>query len=255
MTADDDRSAENHRGTRDRPARTARRRRIVSGVAGLAAALGSGAYLVTDTFVDDDRAAPRTEVRQAQPLTAGSDGDATSTVTDRLTSADPPGNAPGSAAGRTQDPPNDTGDDQVKTPEERVKAARKAAAENGVKLMHPVEPEKKVPAADVESTVKVRNTGSLREGGTLRVITAHGDLTGQRELAWVAGRVTEHGAVKCTQTIKLANEAKPQKRDTLLLCWRTSPRRSVVTVAVDMDGTPSKAESAAVIAREWRKLS
>ncbi len=104
-------------------------------------------------------------------------------------------------------------------------------------------------------SAKVTNIGSLqKDGGTMRVITAPGDLTGQRELAWVAGGISEHGTVKCSQTFKLANESKAEMRRNLLVCWRTSARKSVITAAVDLEGDPSTSESAAVIEREWAKL-
>jgi hypothetical protein len=41
----------------------------------------------------------------------------------------------------------------------------------------------------------------------------------------------------------------------MLVCWRTSARRSVVTVAVAEQGRPSSGDSVAVIQREWARLN
>lgn len=225
------------------------RRRAVVGTAGLTAVLGSGAYLTTTWIVNDDSRPVATteavgtatpESTAARPASAG--------VTTTPSRAVPSSAAPETGTtGRAAPEPS-----RYAPPEQRVDAARKAAAENGVDLMHPVVPGGAAsgPAVDTQ----VRTTGSVKEGGTMRVITAHGDLTGTRELSWVAGGVTEHGGVRCSQTIKLANEATPERRRNLLICWRTSAKRSVVTVTVDLGGKPSKARSVEVIEREWAGL-
>ncbi|WP_250033361.1 hypothetical protein [Paractinoplanes maris] len=90
---------------------------------------------------------------------------------------------------------------------------------------------------------------------TLRVVSGHGDLTGYRELAWVAdrGRQEAHG-VRCSQTIRLSLDEKPARHPTLLVCWRTSAQRSAYTVMVDQDGRPSAKVSVAALDAAWRRL-
>ncbi|MFI1994351.1 hypothetical protein [Actinoplanes sp. NPDC020271] len=155
------------------------------------------------------------------------------------------------------------GDDEAKgrpepslpqSAKERVDAARKAAAKDGVKITHPL-PEQNDPARlSAVAGAKEVTVGSAKKGQTMRIITAHGDLTGQRELAWVAGGITKHGDTECTQKFKFYNEATPKTRDNLLVCWRTSTKRSVITVVAKIDGHPPVAKSLEVIEREWRKL-
>ncbi|AEV87589.1 hypothetical protein ACWT_6577 [Actinoplanes sp. SE50] len=133
---------------------------------------------------------------------------------------------------------------------DRVDAARRAAAKDGVKITHPL-PAKPDPEADGAKEVTV---GSAKKGQTMRIITAHGDLTGTHELAWVAGGITRHGDIQCSQQFKFYNEAAPKTRDNLLVCWRTSAHRSVITVDAKIGGHPPVAQSLAVINREWHKL-
>ena len=50
------------------------------------------------------------------------------------------------------------------------------------------------------------------------------------------------------------NQQKAQKKDNLLLCWRTSLAKSVITVAVSLKGHPKAADSVAKIDEQWGKL-
>ena len=102
--------------------------------------------------------------------------------------------------------------------------------------------------------MEVTNEGSLKEGGTLRVITAQHDLTGQRELLWAADDGKPVGSAHCTQNFHFSNDGKAKVRPTMLLCWRTSAGKSVVTVAVVRTGRPSTAASVGVIDRRWAEM-
>jgi hypothetical protein len=86
------------------------------------------------------------------------------------------------------------------------------------------------------------------------VVSALGDLSGHRELAWVADGGTPVGKARCSNTIQLSGDAEAAKKPNLLVCWRTSEKKSVYTVAVDLDGDPSERKSVAAINREWRSL-
>jgi len=193
-----------------------RRARVGLGLAALAA-VGVGSYVVTD-----HRAAPEagSSLRAATASPAAPAG---------------PGPAPRSDA-------------------ERVAAAKSFAAAHGVKNFHPVLPKDVPELSAAAAAAKVTTTGSVKQGATMRIITAKGDLTGQRELGWVAGGVMKVGRVSCSQTFQLANEEKPTRKPSLLICWRTSAAKSVATVAVNLRGRPSLKQSAEVIGREWGRL-
>jgi hypothetical protein len=86
---------------------------------------------------------------------------------------------------------------------------------------------------------------------TLRVISAPGDLTGKLELAWVTDGGTAVGDAHCTQTFRFNPKLPVGTRPTLMLCWRTSPERSVYTLLVDEAQPPSAQASLAVLDRVW----
>jgi hypothetical protein len=86
---------------------------------------------------------------------------------------------------------------------------------------------------------------------TLRVVSAPGDLTGKLELAWASDGGRAVGDGHCTQTFRFSPSLPVGQRPTMMLCWRTSPRRSVYTLLVDLAQTPSAQASVAVIDRVW----
>lgn len=92
------------------------------------------------------------------------------------------------------------------------------------------------------------------DGQTLRIVTARGDLTGQRELTWAGDNGHAVGAARCTRTFKLSPDQPASTRETMVLCWRTSARRSVYVIAIDIHGRPSERTTAAIVNREWKKL-
>jgi hypothetical protein len=129
---------------------------------------------------------------------------------------------------------------------QRVAAIRSAAAKKGPGVLRPL------PSASAPG--EVTTTTSEQDGGTLKVVSARGDLTGYRELGWVAEPGSKVGAARCSDTIRLSVDAKPVKHPTLLICWRTSARKSVYTLAVKAKGKPSPKDSAAAIDRQWQRL-
>jgi len=119
----------------------------------------------------------------------------------------------------------------------------------------PVDGPSAPPSAKPSVVPTVTTSGSLkRDRRTMRVITARGDLTGQRELAWAADEGRAVGNARCTQNFRFNPGASVGERPTMLLCWRTSSDRSVYTVAVDLDGRPSTSDSVAAIDKAWSKL-
>ncbi|MBB2942740.1 hypothetical protein FB565_002453 [Actinoplanes lutulentus] len=126
---------------------------------------------------------------------------------------------------------------------------RSEAAKHHVEVKRPRVQQFATPASDLATPVNTRD-----KNGSLRVVTARGDLTGQEELAWIAGGVTAHGNVDCSQTFQFMSNKPAAKRDNMLVCWRTSAERSVVTVMVDMDGNPSLKKSLATVHDHWKKM-
>ncbi|GAA0916867.1 hypothetical protein GCM10009557_89070 [Virgisporangium ochraceum] len=89
----------------------------------------------------------------------------------------------------------------------------------------------------------------------MRVVTARGDLTGQREMAWAADDGHRVGNAWCTQNFQFSPDRPASVRPTMLLCWRISDQRSVYVVTVDPSGKPSENDTVAAIDREWAKLA
>jgi hypothetical protein len=135
-----------------------------------------------------------------------------------------------------------------------VEAARDFAKKHQVTVKKPLS-RPGPPAAPIKD-LKVSEKGDVaKDRKMIRLVSARSDLTGQRELAWVAGEGEKVGKARCTKTIKLSNNAKARERDNLLLCWRTSAEKSVYTVMVDLSGKPSKKESVAAIEKQWSKMT
>jgi hypothetical protein len=109
------------------------------------------------------------------------------------------------------------------------------------------------PNASVVPTVS--ESGSLpKDRRTLRVVSARGDLTGSKELLWVADGGHPVGNARCSQKFRFNAKSAVTEKPTLLICWRTSAIRSVYTVAVNLDGRPSEKASVATIDKVWAEL-
>jgi len=207
-----------------------RRKQVATTAVGLTALVGVGAYVITAQVVGSH------------------------TTTAQETSAQAPAAVPSSAApvgqgkGEANPAPGPT-PSQSMTVDERIKAARSAAAKDGHPVQHAL-----TPAPGVREASDVVERNEKVENGSLRIVTARSDLTGQRELLWAADKGRRVGKVTCTQSFKFANNQTPAIRQNMLLCWRTSAKRSVATVLIDYGGHPSAAKSSAIIDREWAKL-
>jgi hypothetical protein len=210
---------------------TRRRKQAATTAVGLTALLGVGAYLITAQVVGGHRTTTAQETGAQTPLAGPS-------------SAAPVGQGKGEANPEPGPTPS-----QSMTVDERIKAARAAAAKDGHPVQHALSP---APGIRAASDIMERN--EKVEHGSLRIITARSDLSGQRELMWAADNGKRYGHVMCTKNFKFANNQTPAIRANMLLCWRTSAKRSVATVLIDYGGHPSTAKSAAIIDREWAKL-
>lgn len=133
-----------------------------------------------------------------------------------------------------------------------------AAAGAGAVLGHSLRP---APARPEPTTVQhiggvtqVMSGSMATDRHSMRVVAARSNLVGQRELAWVADAGEPVGDARCTQNFKIGPGGKPRVRPTMLICWRTSPQRSVYTVLVDIEHPPSKQASVAALDEAWAKL-
>ncbi len=93
------------------------------------------------------------------------------------------------------------------------------------------------------------------QNGTVRVSSARFDLTGENDLPLAAdGGYAAGNDVRCTTRLRFGAGEPVAARAGLLLCWRVSDRRSVVTIAVAAHGMPDPRDSVDIIAREWAAL-
>ena len=89
---------------------------------------------------------------------------------------------------------------------------------------------------------------------TIRVVSAHYDLTGRSELLAAADQGHVVGGARCTRNLRVGAGAAPEVRPGMLLCWRTAADKSVVTIAIDKLRPPSAAASAVVVDQEWTAM-
>ena len=210
-----------------------RRAKVVVGVVGLAAVLGGGAYAITDKLTDHRAAPAEVGTLSAQQGQAGNPN--------ALAPSGSPG-TPSPAASASADSPEVVAS---------INAARDDAAKDGVKLTRPPPMRATAPVVGIARTT----SGSLKAGGVVRLVSARSDLTGQQELAWVAGSgITTYGADHCTQTFRFTADPTTVTRPNMLLCWRTNPNKSVVAIIVDPKGHPSRSAALKKLDAKWRSM-
>jgi hypothetical protein len=109
--------------------------------------------------------------------------------------------------------------------------------------------------ADPSYSVSVMDLGSMpKDHHTLHVVYARSYLAGQHELKWAADAGHVVGAARCTKNFRIGEYASASVKPTMLLCWRLSPTRSVLTVAVDVEHPPSEQASVEKINEVWAQL-
>ncbi|GAA2499961.1 hypothetical protein [Winogradskya humida] len=229
------------------PSRPRRRKQAVAGVAGLAA-LGVGAFLVTSQLTDNDKTEPRDTAALA-PVGPAVTGDIATAEPSASESA-PASVAASESASAAPAAKVTTSPASVK---EQIEAVRKAARQPNNQVRRPLN-QPAVPVKDSE--LKVQATGVLKKDReTLKVVSAKKDLSGQRELSWVADEGEVVGDARCTQKFQFSAGAPVVDKPTLLVCWRTSASKSAYTVAVNLDGKPSTDKSIAALNKEWNAIS
>jgi len=221
-------------------ARLGRHRRAVAGAVGVLAVAGIG---IATSQPDKE---PHIE--------------AASGVTSALASSTAP-SAPASAAASTSgtvEPPATATEAPAKANKLRIKDMKGAVANAYAagELVHPPRRPAYTGPTVPATQITEEKVGDIRKDRSdMRIVSARGNLTGQGALAWVVDDGEKVGHAHCTQKIQLSNNPKPKVRPTLLLCWRTSATRSVYTLAVNLDGPPSKKASIAALEKAWAKLA
>jgi hypothetical protein len=215
------------------------RKQLIAGTAGLAIVFG-GSVALTRHFVTDE-ASKGSQGSQGDPGTAviapgGTPPPATP-------SAGPATAAPRPQAAAAKPSPRPT------SRADRIAAARAAVKKAGPTVHHAV------PQTRTDEPLTVRTYGSQQQGNYLKVVSAHTNLSGQKELAWAADDGHAVGAARCTQKFAFSNQSTPAVKPTLLVCWRTTADRSAYTVAVVRSGRPSEQRSATMLNEAWTKLS
>ena len=220
--------------------------RIVAGSLGLALVLAAGFFLVTDEVTDSDRSpgalaplipavAPGTTTAGTRPVPAIA-----------TTLAPAPGVAP------AESPAADPGRaDAGRADAGRADAARPASARPGGqgRTAGAVEPQPLAAAGGPVDAGAVSSSTLTTAEGSIRVTTAKADLAERSDLLLAA----DGGDGRCTRNLRIGAPDARVVPD-MLLCWRTSATRSVITLATATRGRPSEMASLAVLDREWARL-
>ncbi|WP_430779995.1 hypothetical protein [Actinoplanes sp. G11-F43] len=213
------------------PQRSARRRKqAIVGVAGAAAVLAGAGFLVTQLINDN-------QPRQPEPA-------ALAPMTSPAVTESVPAPAPVEPS-------------ITRTP----KATRHAAPVRISPVPPPPpsfdaipEPAEAAATAAVEGMLgaheEIHERTEALGAGTLRIVSARRDLTGERLtlLSRDQGRAVGQG-VRCTSEMRFGTGLPPAAPG-ILVCWRTSEYRSVITIGPGS----ATAESVAAINREWLSL-
>ena len=240
-------------GTGAAPAK--RRTPVIIGIAGLAAVLGVGGLVLSQRPTERLNSAPA-PLPAGKVLAPGPSAAGESAVPGPAgTGAPGPGAAgPGALFGPVPSAAPLVTSANATALADRLATARSANHRLGTEVRRPVPPKLSAQSIDT-GKLHIVESGSLgKDHKTLRVVSAPLDLTGQRELGWVADAGHRFGDATCTQQIKMSNNAAPSVRPTLLICWRVSATRSAYTVAVDLSKHPSKADSVAALDRAWSRV-
>jgi len=240
----------------DRPKRAAdpaggtrpwwRGRRAAIGVVALTALLGSGTYLLT-TELTDHGTTPAPDIGAlGPPVSAPAEAEAPTSAAAPASAT--PSVAPSTSTATARQSPTPSVVSLAPSVAAAIRKAREQAEKDGYPLLRPI-----APAANaVMGPVNERNTAD--KSGSLRIITAQHDLSGQREMLWAADDGKPAGNARCTDKFHFSNAQKPEVLPTMLMCWRTAAAKSVVVIKVTYHGRPAARDTAAVVDREWAKL-
>jgi hypothetical protein len=219
--------------------KSSRRGRTLLGVAGLASVIGTSAFLAsgrTNSEHGPENAAPAAQMAVQQAMSEAETPPGPTAQTGPMGPAVPGTAAPG----------------QPKTTAERLNDARSANKRMGTEVRQP----RVRTVADVDSS-KVRRVerGTLKEDRRMmRIVSSRQDLTDYAELGWIGDEGVPHGPARCSRTIQMSDKPAAEK-PTLMICWRTTPEKSVYTITVDLKKSPTAREGVAALEKEWRRMS
>lgn len=219
-----------------------RRKKALVAFLGLAAVVGGGFYGVTTWLAARESITTITDALGPVAVSSPTTRPRASAKPARPKRTPAPGPAPATkSAARQQYRPSPTPtstltDDQI------------AAVQVGRLLERPH------PAGSASASAVTVTNETAADGSLIRVVSARRDLTAQWESLWAADGGRSVGPARCTQNFKIDGSTYAENRPGMLLCWRTSPAKSVVTVATVRSGRPSPASSVAVVDREWSRI-
>jgi hypothetical protein len=231
--------------------RAQRRKKLAVGVAGLAAILAGGGYAVSVYQAARDATIIGGDTGALGPPPA---------VSPAATTSAPPAASPSGSAS-----PSGRSSPSSRPPSTRLSAARQLSRPSPTPTPSPLADEQAAgaqvsrllpapanasggPAAAGRSAVVANETGA--DGSAIRIVSGRHDL---RTRLWAADAGVQVGDARCTQNLRIDGRAA-EVRPRMLLCWRVSAARSVVTVATNATGKPSTATSVRVIERVWQQL-
>ncbi|MEU4241238.1 hypothetical protein [Actinoplanes sp. NPDC026619] len=206
--------------------RRRRRTQAIVGAIGLAAVLGPGAYFATAQILDRQRAATVTQ-------DAG--------VLVPVMPSEEPAPTPSGTSGSPVLPVRST-----------MSAVRQSTSPTPV-------PSGPSALASGFSGLSAQDAGVIEQNfttadGTIRVQAARFDLSGQKDLTMAGDNGRPVGTARCTQNMRFAGDPGVREVPSMLLCWRTSVDRSVITMAVAAAGRPARERSLELLDRQWVNL-
>jgi hypothetical protein len=236
--------------------RVAGRRRTVVVATGAAAILGGGAFLAVHAGNARQDSLPEPPsiaaagASAAAPAMPDVSPAAVASASSQPTQAPVPAATDGSTTRTTTSASTERSSSAA---QKEMNKARAKAAADGFPLQRP--PEAKDNSATMADAAAVSQWTEPIRNGTVQVTTARRDLTGGAALVLAADRGRSVGdGVSCTDKVRFTRDAPATERPTVLVCWRTSAERSVVTMMATPNGRPSPAANVSIINREWAKL-
>ena len=225
--------------------RVQRRKKVLVAVVGLAAMLGGGAYGVTAwrtarDITDPNAYAPAVTPPSDSALAPGPDATAEADAVSPTPHPSRPRLAGVPQSSRPSPTPSASAE-----PDDQVAAAQ---------VSHLLQVPRVSPSGGttgITGAITVTNEAAP-DGSVVRVIAARYDLTARGTSLWAADSGHAINGAHCTQNLLV--DKTPQVRPSMMLCWRTSPTRSVITVATSTKGRPAASVSADVLDRTWRGL-
>lgn len=98
------------------------------------------------------------------------------------------------------------------------------------------------------------STETGTDGSAIRVVAARYDLAGRWSPLSPGDFGQAVGDARCTAKLPAQPGAPASDRPTMLMCWRTSPHKSVVTVAIRAGSRPLAGASVNALDRNWDAL-